>query len=96
MGSDRGKREEQKDSEISMRLHEEMGITKTEAYEFWKRYHKIKAFDKDKGGPFTLNQILQYLQSNSSTAIMRYFMVLALEMVTVDLTTKVIIEGIKI
>jgi len=88
MGSDRGKREEQTDSKIPMKLHEEMGITKTEAYELWRDYQLLIRVNKNR------KDIIHFLSKNYS--VIAYFAALALEIVTVDLTTKAIIEGIKI
>jgi hypothetical protein len=85
MGIDRRKYQDKSKAEVSVKLREEFKITTMQAYETWKEYHKCK--NDGMNILDTTNYLFQEYQKN----ILKYFVALALEIVT-----KEVIEGIKV
>lgn len=75
MGRDRGEREIKKKAEISVKLHEEFGITKKEAFLYWENYQKNKQ----------IYGKLNALSNNNDPIFNMYFASLAMEMMTKEI-----------
>ena len=85
MGSDRRKYQDKTASEVSIKLHNELNVSRREAFNFWNTYQQYKA------DGIGIWKIMNYLDNEFDKHNMKYFAALALEIVTKD-----IIEGIKV
>ena len=85
MGRIGSKRQDKSASEISLKLHEELNVTKEDAFKFWTKYQQYR-----KEHICSIWSIMYQLNDDFDKNIMRYFAALAMEIIS-----KEIIEGIK-
>lgn len=85
MGRDRSEYKDKSAAEISLKLHEELNVSKQEAFNFWNTYQQYKA------DGIGIWKIMNYLDNEFDKHNMKYFAALAMEIIS-----KEIIEGINV
>jgi hypothetical protein len=85
MGSDRRKYQDKTASEVLMKLHEALKLTKEQIYEYWNKYNEWKI------NGLTEYNTYMFLTSSRDLRLTFYFAALAMNILNKD-----IIEGIGI